>query len=55
MVYRINVYAVVAAPLGDKSPSELSPSDLESKELHVKLVLGKNLRLELYNEEQHQV
>ena len=45
-VYRINIYALVRQEDKEKA------ADLESKELHVKLVLNENFQLELYKEEQ---
>ena len=47
-VYRINIYALVRQTTG----SEEKAVDLESKELHAKLVLNENFHLELYKEEQ---
>ena len=47
-MYRINIYALVRQTTG----SEEKAVDLESKELHAKLVLNENFQLELYKEEQ---
>lgn len=57
VVYRINVYALVAVTHGEDHPPsmESSTTELESKELHAKLVLNEKQSLEVYNEEQHQL
>ena len=49
-VYRINIYALALAR--QTTGSEEKAVDLESKELHAKLVLNENFQLELYKEEQ---
>ena len=47
-MYRINIYALVRPATEGEDKA-----DLESKELHAKLVLNESLRLEVYSEEQH--